>query len=114
VTALLVRAKAPGAGLVNTGLHPLLGPAGSAALQRALLEHACALAAGSGLATFVAYDPPDPPDPPGAAGAAGAAGEFAALVPPGVRLLPQGPGEPGQRMGAASGQVAGTAPGRCW
>jgi len=102
VTALLVRAKAPGAGLVNTGLHPLLGPAGSAALQRALLEHACALAAGSGLATFVAYAPPD------------AAPEVAALVPPGVRLLPQGPGELGQRMGAASGQVAGTAPGRCW
>jgi len=99
VTALLVMAKAPRAGTVNTRLHPLLGPAGSAALQRALLEHTCALAAGSGLATFVAYDPPD------------AAPEVAALVPPGVRLLPQGPGELGQRTGAASGQVAGTAPG---
>jgi len=98
VTALLVMAKAPRAGSVNTGLHPLLAPAGSAALQRALLEHTCALAAGSGLARFVAYDPP------------AAAPEFAALVPPGVRLLPQGPGELGQRMGAASGQVAGTAP----
>jgi len=99
VTALLVMAKAPRAGTVNTRLHPLLAPAGSAALQRALLEHTCALAAGSGLATFVAYDPPD------------AAAEFAALVPPGVRLLPQGPGDLGQRMAAAIGQVAGTAPG---
>ncbi len=99
MTALLVMAKAPRAGTVNTRLHPLLAPAGSAALQRALLEHTCALAAGSGLATFVAYDPPD------------AAAEFAALVPPGVRLLPQGPGDLGQRMAAAIGQVAGTAPG---
>jgi uncharacterized protein len=91
--AVLVLARAPRAGLVGTGLQPLLGAAGAAAVQAALVEHTAALAC-SVAPSFLAYDPPD------------AGPELRALVPPGVALFPQVPGNAGTRMAAAVAHVA--------
>ncbi|NUS53658.1 MAG: glycosyltransferase [Streptomycetaceae bacterium] len=91
--AALVMAKAPRPGTVKTRLHPLLGPAGCAALQAALIAHTTALTCGEGLPTFLAVDPPD---------------QIAAtrrLVPPGVRLFAQDAGHLGQRLTAAVREV---------
>lgn len=89
--SVLIMAKAPRPGLAKTRLAPLLGPAGAARLQAALLSHTAGLAQemapGS---TSVAFDPPD------------AASEIRALVPARVRLFPQVPGHLGTRMAAAT------------
>jgi rSAM/selenodomain-associated transferase 1 len=91
--AVVVMAKAPRPGLAKTRLEPLLGAAGSAALQAVLVEHTAALAC-SVAPSFLAYDPPD------------AGPELRALVPPGVGLFPQVSGDLGTRMAAAVARAA--------
>jgi rSAM/selenodomain-associated transferase 1 len=91
--AVVVLARAPRPGLAKTRLQPLLGVAGAAALQAVLVEHTAALAC-SVAPSFLAYDPPD------------AGPELRALVPPGVALFPQVPGDLGTRMAAAVAHVA--------
>jgi len=91
--AVVVMAKAPRPGRAKTRLHPLLGPAGCDALQAALIEHTAALAAGVA-PTFLAVDPP------------GAEEEVRPLVPPGVELFGQVPGNLGARMTSAVEHVA--------
>lgn len=99
MTAVVVMAKAPRPGTVKTRLHPLLGPPGSAALQQVLLGHTCAVAAGTGLPTFLVFDPP------------GAAAQLATLVPETVTLLPQAAGDLGRRLAAAVDTVTAAIPG---
>lgn len=89
-TQVIVMAKAPRPGQVKTRLHPLLGPTGSARLAAGLLAHTLSVATASGLDVTVAYDPPD------------AAGDIGALMPPGVAIVPQRPGDLGERMAAAA------------
>ena len=78
-------ARAPRAGLAQRGLEPLLGRAGSARLQAALVARAARWAARTGPAT-VAFTPDDALD------------EIARLVPEGVELVPQGGGDLGERL----------------
>lgn len=59
---LLVFAKAPLPGLAKTRLIPLLGSAGAAGLQRNLVRHTLAMAAGAGLPTQL-WCHPDPGQP---------------------------------------------------
>lgn len=99
MSALLVMGKEPRPGAVKTRLHPLLGPDGSAALQRALLAHTCGVAAATGLPTFLSVDPPD------------ATARLAPLVGEGVTLLPQSAGHLGDRLTAAVDTVFATVPG---
>ncbi len=84
-------AKAPRPGHVKTRLAPLLGPDGCARLAAALIRHTVSVAVASGLEVTVAFDPP-----------AGRA-QIAALLPAGVGLESQAPGDLGQRMAAAAG-----------
>lgn len=99
--AVLVMTKAPRPGLVKTRLAPLLGDKGCASLQASLVSHAVEVAVSvSPTGTFVAFDPPD------------ARGDLAALVPAGVRLLPQRGSHLGERMAAAVADVQAVQPGR--
>ena len=91
--AVVVMAKAPRPGLAKTRLHPLLGADGAAALQAALIAHTVTLAAAVA-PTFVAVDPPD------------AQAEVLPLLPAGVPLFGQAPGDLGTRMAAAVLHVA--------
>ncbi|MGH3439582.1 MAG: TIGR04282 family arsenosugar biosynthesis glycosyltransferase [Sciscionella sp.] len=98
--AVLVMAKAPRPGAVKTRLHPLLGPAGCARLQRLLIRHAVAVA--RELApedTWVAFDPPSDRE------------RLAALLPAGVGLLPQRGADLGERLAAASEALLRRRPG---
>jgi hypothetical protein len=98
--SVLIIAKAPRPGLVKTRLEPLLGPAGCAELQAALIRHTAALAVTVAPAsTFLAFDPPD------------AAGQIRALVPPGVRAFAQRDGQLGARLAAATETVLTRRPG---
>ncbi|MDE3203613.1 MAG: TIGR04282 family arsenosugar biosynthesis glycosyltransferase [Acidobacteriota bacterium] len=87
---VIVMAKAPRPGRVKTRLHPLLGPTGSARLAAGLLAHTVSVATASGFEVTVAYDPPD------------AADDISAFVPSGAGMVPQPPGDLGERMGAAA------------
>lgn len=88
---IVVMAKAPRPGYAKTRLEPLLGGAGCARLQAALIGHTVATAAeaAAGGAVEVHHAP------------AGAGPELAALLPPGTALLPQAGGDLGARMSAA-------------
>ena len=92
--SVLVMAKAPRAGAVKTRLEPLLGPDGCARLQAALIAAATAWAADAA---------------PGSAYLA-FGGEEAALRPhveDGVECFPDGPGDLGDRLTAATARVFG-------
>jgi rSAM/selenodomain-associated transferase 1 len=97
--AVVVMAKAPRPGMVKTRLHSLLGPAGCAALQEALIGHTTELTTRRGLRTYLAFDPPDQRCC------------LRRLVPPGVRLLPQRGSHLGQRLAAAVQDVHAQCPG---
>jgi len=89
--ALLIMAKAPIAGATKTRLHPLLGPAGCARLQAALIRHAATLDDGAG---FLAHTPADTAD------------LLRPLVGPRMVLFPQHGRDLGQRMSAAVDEAA--------
>ncbi len=92
---ILVMAKAPRAGRVKTRLHPLLGPAGCAALQAELLRHAVATALATGRRVVVAVDSPD------------ARGQIRELIADlgAVELIRQCGGHLGARMTMAAGDA---------
>jgi glycosyltransferase A (GT-A) superfamily protein (DUF2064 family) len=92
--AALVMARAPQPGRVKRGLEPLLGPDGCAALQARLLARVARLAADAAPgAAYVAIDPP------------GAAELLGDLVGPGVALIGQPDGSPGERLAAATERI---------
>jgi uncharacterized protein len=98
--SVLIMAKAPRPGTVKTRLTPLLGPAGCARLQAALLTHTATLAHHTAPgSTYLAFDPPD------------AAAEVRPLVPAAVRLVAQVAGHLGVRLAAATDTVLAQAPG---
>jgi rSAM/selenodomain-associated transferase 1 len=86
-------ARAPRPGRAKTRLHPLLGPAGAAALQAALIRHTAALACRCAPEVFLAFDPPD------------AVTQLRPLVPDRVRLFPQHGRDLGERLTAAVDHV---------
>ena len=92
---ILVMAKASRAGRVKTRLHPLLGPAGCAALQAELLRHAVATALATGRRVVVAVDSPD------------ARGQIRELIADlgAVELIRQCGGHLGARMTMAAGDA---------
>jgi rSAM/selenodomain-associated transferase 1 len=98
--AVLVMAKAPRPGTVKTRLHPLLGPAGCAALQAELIRHTLEVASAAGPRVHLAYAPAD------------AEANLRDLAPPGVRMLPQHGRNLGQRMAAAALDVFSAGAGR--
>lgn len=92
--AVLVMARAPRPGSTKTRLEPMLGPAGCAQLQAALIARTTAIAcqAAPG-AVHVALDPP------------GSAGQVGALLPSDVAVFEQCGGDLGQRMAHAVARV---------
>lgn len=88
-------ARAPRRGAAKTRLEPLLGPDGCARLQTELIRHTAGWVAGAAARTKVAFTPAD------------ARAEVAALVPAGVELLAQSPGDLGTRMAEATGRATG-------
>ena len=92
-SSVVVMAKAPRPGRVKTRLHPLLGPAGCARLQRELLAHTCATVASCGLRGFVFLDDQE------------AAGAAAVALPEDFSVRQQVMGDLGRRMSAAVQQV---------
>lgn len=97
----LVMAKAPRAGAVKTRLEPVLGAAGCAALQGAMIGVAARWAADVAPgAAYLAYGPD---------GAAEA--ELAPYVPPGVELFADGAGDLGDRLAFATESVLRERPG---
>lgn len=94
--AVLIMARAPVPGSVKTRLQPVLGPAGCARLQAALIRRTVALALQVAAAgTYLALDP------------AGAPTDLTDPVLAEVRVLQQRGGDLGARMGAAVDDVAG-------
>jgi len=93
--ATLVMARAPVPGRCKTRLEPRLGPDGCARLQAELVRRAAgwAVQAAAPGAAYVAYDPP------------GAEAALRALVPAGIRLLTQVPGDLGAKLAAAIAQI---------
>jgi uncharacterized protein len=87
--AVVVMARAARPGACKTRLEPLLGPAGCAELQAALIRHALALASATPRSTVFAFDPPD------------ATAELKRLVGADVLLVPQADGSLGERLAAA-------------
>lgn len=97
----LVMAKAPRPGAVKTRLEPVLGAAGCAALQGALVGVAARWAAQVAPgAAYLAYGPD---------GAREA--ELRPYVPPGVELFPDGAGDLGDRLAFATRKVLRERPG---
>jgi rSAM/selenodomain-associated transferase 1 len=94
MAAVLVLARAPRAGDCKSRLEPLLGPAGCARLQAAMLTRAArwAAAVAPGNA-FLAYSPAD------------AAAELRALLGDGIELFAQGEGDLAERRAAAGERV---------
>lgn len=89
--AVLVMARAPVPGRVKTRLEPLLGAAGCARLQEALIRRTARWAAEVAPArAFVAHDPPQ------------GWAALAPLVPAGVDGFPQVPGHLGSRLADAA------------
>jgi len=93
-TRIVVFAKAPVAGCVKTRLIPVLGEAGAARLAQRMLADTVAHALAAGLATPELCATPHPDDP-----------AWTGLLPTGVRLSDQGPGDLGQRLAAAATRV---------
>lgn len=83
---LLVMARAPVPGPAKTRLEPLLGPAGCARLQTALIRRASALAGDGGFLAYTLH---------------GSADLFRSLVGPTMMLFPQRGPDLGARMSAA-------------
>lgn len=93
--AVLVMAKAPRPGRVKTRLEPLLGPAGCAALQAALISTAARWAVKVAPdAAHLAYGPDGVDED-----------ELHGLVPAGVRLFRDGEGDLGDRLAFATDRV---------
>lgn len=89
--ALIIMARRPEPGRSKTRLCPPLTPAAAAAVYEGMLRDTIALAgAVAGARAAIAVSPE------------GAEGYFAALAP-GVALLPQGPGELGERLARVTG-----------
>jgi len=86
MSGILIMAKAPRPGQVNTRLEPLLEPEGCAALQRELIRHTARWAAMVAARVWLAYGP------------TGAGAELAELVPGSVRLFAQADGDLGRRL----------------
>jgi len=99
--SVLVMAKAPRPGACKTRLDPLLGPEGCAALQAALIAVVSRWALEVAPAgAYLAYGPDG-----------ATASELRPHVPDGVRLFPDGPGDLGDRLAAATGRVLAERPG---
>jgi rSAM/selenodomain-associated transferase 1 len=86
MTSVLIMARAPRAGEAKTRLEPLLGPAGCARLQAALLSHTACWAGTTAARTWIAFTP------------AAARAELAELVPYGVGMFAQCDGSLGARL----------------
>lgn len=89
-TRIVIFAKAPVPGRVKTRLVPLLGEAGAAELASKMLSDTVRHALAAGLATPELCASPRPDD-----------ASWAGHLPAGVLLSDQGPGDLGQRLGAA-------------
>jgi rSAM/selenodomain-associated transferase 1 len=94
--AVVVVAKAPRPGLAKTRLEPLLGPAGCARLQAALIARAArwAVAAAAPGAAYLAFTPTDASD------------ELDALVGPQIERFAQVDGHLGTRLAAAFAEAS--------
>jgi len=90
-TRVVIFAKAPVAGLAKTRLIPLLGAEGAARLAADMLEATVAHAIDAGHGQPLLCVTPDRDDP-----------AWLGLVPAGVAVCNQGPGDLGQRMSAAA------------
>jgi rSAM/selenodomain-associated transferase 1 len=95
MTGILIMARAPRPGHVKTRLEPLLGAAGCARLQAALVRHTAAWAAATARRAWLAHTPPDARD------------ELAALVPPRTALFAQRGRDLGERLAHAAGRAHG-------
>jgi rSAM/selenodomain-associated transferase 1 len=94
MTGILIMARAPRPGEAKTRLEPLLGPDGCARLQTELIRHTTRWVAGTTASAWLAFTPPD------------SRAELGGLVPRRVRLFPQGSGDLGARMRAATELVS--------
>lgn len=95
MTSVLIMARAPRPGQAKTRLEPLLGAAGCARLQAALVRHTATWAAAIARRTWLAYAPPDARD------------ELAALAPPATVLFAQRGRDLGARLAHAGGRAHG-------
>lgn len=93
-TRIVIFAKAPVPGSVKTRLIPMLGEVGAAELAEQMLDATVAHAIAAGLATPELCATPHPDD-----------AAWTGHLPTGVRLADQGPGDLGQRLGAAANRV---------
>jgi len=93
-TRIVIFAKAPVPGNVKTRLIPMLGEVGAAELAEQMLADTVAHAIAAGLATPELCATPHPDD-----------AAWTGHLPTGVRLADQGPGDLGQRLGAAANRV---------
>lgn len=93
-TRIVIFAKAPVPGSVKTRLIPVLGEAGAARLAQRMLANTVDHAKAAGLATPELCATPHPDD-----------ASWVKHLPAGVRLSDQGPGDLGQRLGAAAKRV---------
>ena len=93
-TRIVIFAKAPVAGRVKTRLIPMLGEDGAALLARRMLANTVASALEAGLGTPELCATPQPGDP-----------DWAGLLPTGIQVSDQGPGDLGQRLAAATQRV---------
>ncbi len=96
MTGILVMARAPRPGRAKTRLEPLLGAAGCARLQAALVRHTAAWAGAAARRAWLAYTPPDARD------------EIAALAPPPTLLFAQRGRDLGERLAHAAGRAHGS------
>jgi rSAM/selenodomain-associated transferase 1 len=92
---VLIMARAPRPGEAKTRLQPLLGAAGCARLQAALIRHTSHWAVTVTTCTWVAFTPLD------------ARAELADLVPSGTVLLPQDGDDLGARLTHAAARAHG-------
>jgi len=91
---IIIFAKAPVAGMVKTRLIPALGAQGAARLAQSMLGATVAHATGAELATPELCVTPNCGDP-----------AWDGLLPGGVRLTKQGPGDLGERLARAARRV---------
>lgn len=95
-TRILIFAKAPVAGAAKTRLIPALGAQGAARLAASMLRDTVAQARGAGLGEPILCVTPERGDR-----------AWDGLLLAGVRVIDQGPGDLGQRLGkAADGRLA--------
>lgn len=95
---VLIMARAPVPGRTKTRLEPLLGSAGCARLQAALIRQTVATATGAAPGAVVVA-------------AAGDLGLLCPIVAPGVRVFAQSDGDLGRRMATACREVRAVRPG---